>query len=413
MHYNFYFDETFHDRKITVKPSGVINTFTENKNDSYLDVFWGLDNTRSSTSTKKLHTLEHKYRDKFGLEGEFKSTNISKKNFTYGIRSFNKDTMEYYRDLFSVLEQLSPIIHVNALSKIEYLVRNIFDVNSLEHVPGVSSNSFFYSITKFILTYHSAALIQALYTSAETGDRESFRDELLNHLEEVIYAIKDIPRKEREYRTLCQMHMLISLVRLDGTIRTKYDFIYFQNFDGLNRLLGELKISPQRVNLVIDQEENTFYAAQRFSFKSVRHANSANSIHVRLADHLCGFIGRMMHALMDDKSVKEDPVTKIDRLCENDLERKRLLSSEWFNLKAEHFSLYKLVYRVLVLQQQAHWATMTWSYFDQVSVFYSLLRYVASYERYEDFIKNTPEMHAEYYNSACCQELEHAYESFR
>ena len=37
MHYTFYFDETFHDRKITVKPSGVINTFTENKNDSTLE----------------------------------------------------------------------------------------------------------------------------------------------------------------------------------------------------------------------------------------------------------------------------------------------------------------------------------------------------------------------------------------
>lgn len=412
MHYTFYFDETFHDRKITVKPSGVINTFTENKNDSYIGVFWGIDHTRSSVATRKLHILENKYREKFGLNDEFKSTTIAKKNFTYGIRSFGKDAMAYYRDLFTVLDHLSPIIHVNAVSKIEYLVRHIFDVQSISFLPGVSSKAFYYSITKFILTYHSPALIQALYESAETADHELFRNELINHLEEVIYAIGGIPRKQREYDALHQLHMLVSLVRIDSGISTKYDFVYYQNFDGLNRLLAELKISPSRVNLVIDRENETFLAAQKFAFKSVRQANSANSIHVRLADHLCGFVGRMMHALMEDKSIKEDPVSEIERLGENDLVRKRLLSSDWFKLKPEHFELYQMAYRVLVHKQQSYWATMTWSYFDQVSVFYTLLRYIASYNRYEDFIKYPPELHAEYYNSACCQESERAYELF-
>ena len=128
--------------------------------------------------------------------------------------------------------------------------------------------------------------------------------------------------------------------------------------------------------------------------------------------HLRGFVGRMMHALMEDKSIKEDPVSEIERLGENDLVRKRLLSSDWFKLKPEHFELYQIAYRVLVHKQQSYWATMTWSYFDQILVFYTLLRYIASYDRYEDFIKYPPELHAEYYNSACCQELERAYELF-
>ena len=412
MHYNFYFDETFHDRKITIKPSGVINTFTENKNDSYVGVFWGYDNTRSSFVTKRLHVLESKYRKRFGMDGEFKSTSIGKKNFARGIRSFNPDVLAFYRDLFDLLEKISPIIHVNAVSKIEYLVRKIFDVHLLKQVPGVHENAFYYSITKFILTYHSSALIQALYGSADTGAPNLFREELLNHLEEVISATKGITRKEREIIALRQLHMIVSLIPMVGTITTKYEFVYNQNFVGLLRLLDERKISPQRVHLVIDQEESTFQAAKNYPFKSVRQADSTNSVYVRLADHLCGFIGRMMHALMDDKSFTEDPVTDIERIRENDLVRKRLLSEEWFDLKAEHFSLYKSAYRVLIVQQEAYWATMTWSYFDQVSVFYSLLRYIASYNRYEDYQKHSAAMHSEYFNSACCNELEAGYSSF-
>lgn len=409
MHHNFYFDETFHDRKITIKPSGVINTFTENKNDSYVGVFWGCENTKRSSITKKLHILEDKYVKKYGLSGEFKSTNIAKKNFTYGIRSFNRDALEYFGDLFRMLESISPIIHVNAVSKIEFLIRNIFDIQILKQLPGVSPNAFYYSLTKFILTYHTPALIQAMYESAETGNGEIFQEELLNHMEAVVASIDGIVRKGRETPAVYQLHMIVSLFQFNNPINTKYDFIYFQNFDGLMKLLTERKISPKKVNLIIDLEENTYQAAKTFPFREVRQADSTNSVHVRLADQLCGFVGRMMHALMDDKLVKEDPVTDIDRLEENDLIRKRLLSPEWFDLKSEHFSLYKQVSRVLILQQEAYWATMTWSYCDQISVFYTLLRYIASYKSYEEYIKHTPKDHSEFFNSACCDDLERFY----
>ena len=126
MHYNFFFDETFHDRKITIKPTGVINTFTENKNDSYIGVFWGYENTRRAGIVRKLHALEAKYKKRYGLSEEFKSTNIGKKNFNYGIHSLNPDARDFYRDFFTLLETISPIIHVNVVSKIEIVVRAIF-----------------------------------------------------------------------------------------------------------------------------------------------------------------------------------------------------------------------------------------------------------------------------------------------
>lgn len=175
-------------------------------------------------------------------------------------------------------------------------------------------------------------------------------------------------------------------------------------------LLAEKEIFSGNVKIVIDREEKTYHAAIQLPFKEVKQVDSTEAIQVRVADQLCGFIGRMMYALMNDKLIKEDPVKDIQHLKENDLVRKHLLSSEWFDLQEKHFNLYMRVYKVLMLQQIAYWATMTWSYADQVSMFYSLIRYIASYEKFEYFKKHTSTEHAEYYNAACCADLERHFE---
>lgn len=406
MHYIFYFDETYHDQKITIKANGEINTFTEHKNDSYIGVFWGIENTKQSSVTKKLFALEDKYTLRYGITTEFKSTNIARKNFNFGLRSFNRNAFDFYHDLFKLLEQIKPIIHVNTVSKIEYLVRNIFDSIDVSQSPIESPDSFYYSITKFLIYYHTPQLITALYKTIQTGDGIFFQEELLNHLESVIASIAGIPRKEREVPALMNLHLVVSLCHFNNPIKEKYDFIYAQNFDGLIRLLDERKIPSGRARLTIDHEDSTFQTAATFPFKEVKQADSTQSIKIRLADHLCGFVGRMMYALMEDKQIKEDEVTDIDLISSNDLTRKRLLSPEWFALRQEQFDLYKLVYRVLVVQQEAYWATMTWSYCDQVSMFYSLLRYFGSYGSFDEYKKHSSNEHSEFYNAACCEDLE-------
>ncbi len=409
MHYNFYFDETFHDRKITVKPSGKINILDSDKNDSYVGMFWGYDSSQRSSVTKQLHRLEAKYIAKFEITDEFKSTTISKKNFVYGIRSFNRDAIEFYRDFFSLLEKISPIIHINSVSKIELLLRTVISMEDVGELPGVRPNSFYYSLAKFIYTYHSPRLIQTLFESCQNGTGELFKEELMDHIEYVISAVNGITRKERESSALMQLHFVLSNLQLDKPIEEKHDFVYRQNFVGLIRLLSERKISPKNVVLYIDKEERTFQAAAEFPFSRVKQSDSKGSVHTRMADHLCGFVGRMMYALSNDSRIKEDTVTDISKLAENDLVRKRLLSPEWFDMKPQHFDLYLLIYRVLIVQQGAYWSTMTWSYSDQISMFYSLLRYMASYDSYENFKKVSPEMHTEYFNSACCDELDRFY----
>ena len=58
MHYNFYFDETFHDRAITLYEHGQINVLDLSKNDCYIGVFFGVPNTQLSTVKKILSKFE-------------------------------------------------------------------------------------------------------------------------------------------------------------------------------------------------------------------------------------------------------------------------------------------------------------------------------------------------------------------
>ena len=125
MKYVFYFDETFHDRKIVFSGNGSINTLRDDDIDDYLGVFWGCDRKHLNEYVFQLNEFENKYRRIFSLvEGkELKSETIGKKNYQYGLRSFNKNAFNFYFDLFSLLSEWDFILQINIISKIELLIR--------------------------------------------------------------------------------------------------------------------------------------------------------------------------------------------------------------------------------------------------------------------------------------------------
>lgn len=412
MDYSFFFDETFHDRKITISPKGTINTMSENKNDSYIGIFWGCEKYRLPVATEKLAAVEKKYIERFGLtdQQEFKSTNISRKHFKNGVRSFVPNTLDFYNDFFSAMTEIGPILHINVLSKMEYFVRTIFPFVSYQY-PGVIDKVFYYTMAKFMVNYHTPELVKAMYSAAESGNGEIFKKELLHHIRSVIKADRGIIRKEKELALYRQFMDVLRNYRFYEKIEFKYDFIYEQNFSGLMQLLEEKNIPSKKVFLTIDQEEETAKAANRYRFKRIEQKVSDESIAVRIADHLCGFVGRMMYALTNDSEFKEDVISSVEDIGKGEnFSKKHLLGSEWFNLKEKHFELYQLLYKVFIEQQLGcYWATMTSSYADQTTMFYALLRYFSSYKTYDDYQKVSAEVHAERYNSACCYELSQYY----
>ena len=413
LHYNFYFDESFHDRAITLSSTGTLNVLDESKNDSYIGVFWGCKNTDSSRALRILSQFEQRQRNNFGLpnDKELKSTNISKDHFTSGLKSFNKKTLSFYKDLFNTLSVLKPIIQIDAISKVEHYLRCLFKGTVLP--SWVDNNAFYYSLTKFFIVYHNPQLLKKLYNVADEESAENFKELLIAQITELLDIIKDIPRKNKEETAYQEIRFILNKINIKIGNGKRCDFDYSPNFNGLINLLKEIDIPFQKVNLVIDQEEKTFQTAKKYHFTSIKQQKSHNSVYLRLSDWISGFVGRMMFAILNDSCMQEDKLENFEDIWKNDLSTKRILSSKWFEIDNERFELYHLIYKTLIVEQEHYWTTMTMSYCDQVVMLYALIRYFAGYRTYEEYCKIEGKMHAEYYNTSCCMEMLKHYEERR
>lgn len=363
--------------------------------------------------TSKLSLFEEKYRDRFGLnaEQELKSQIIAKKNYNHGVRSFSKDTYDFYWDLFSLIKETEPILQIEIISKIEYVVRKLFDNIIFDRHFCINESTFVYSLTKFFYVYHTKELLEGLFGICDTKTSYNFKKILLKHLRCVLSETKDIKRKQREYPALKQLYEIINKSKIICTSDNEYEFSYILNFSGLSKLLNELGIRNSEVSLVIDNEEKTFQTAQDFGFNSIQQVDSKDNIQVRLSDWISGFIGRMIYALQNDTNMLEDEINCIEDVAQNDLSTKRILSKEWFEIREKQYDLYLLLYNSFIIGHEHYWTTMTTANCDQAILFYALLRHFASYETFEKYSTVEPAMHSEFYNTRLLAELEEYYKS--
>ena len=404
MHYNFYFDETFHDRKITVSENGTINALLENADDSYIGVFIGFDNRFKCSFQRQFMKLESKYKRIYGINDEFKSTSIKRKNFIYGVKSFNENAFDFYNDFFNMLSDKNFILHVNILSKVELLVRNLYPSALLDKTI-IPNKQFYYSLTKYIITYNNVELIKKLFEAIERKNIQIITEEFIRQINITIETIKNIKRKSAEVPALYELNIVLDSIDESTTIENKLDFVYNQNFEGLKLMMNERGVNVNKIDLIIDREQKTYESALSYNFNRVEEKDSKYQIFLRMVDHLCGFIGKMIYALHNDKQFKEDKVISIEKLKDNDIERKHLISKEWFILNEKQFKLYKKITKALVINQCYYWSTMTWTYCDEKVMFYSLLNYINQYKTYEEFIAVNTELHTEYYNGYVCSKL--------
>ena len=405
MKYVFYFDEVFHDRKIILSKNASINTLRGDDIDDYVGVFWGCDHKHINEYIDQLSSFECKYRKVFGLadKKELKSEIIGKKNYQYGLRSFNKNAFAFYNDLFLLLSEWDFILQINIVSKIELLIRKA--LCSVSFPKYVNIKNFIYSLTKLIVVHRPLQLIAAMEQVANGGDGDLFRSALLETIDAITMASYGVARKEKTMMAFQEMEVIIESMDFHAKFDPKTDFEYSFNYEGLCNLLGELSINPKDVKITIDTEEKTFQAGSAYNFGRLKQGKSDCSIQIRLSDLLGGFVGRMLYALNHDESATEKELIDIDKIDLVDFAHKRLLSPQWFEIKEPCFELYKLLYKTLIVQHEHYWTALTTIYSDDTICFFSLLRYFGSYETYKDFSSISAQMHTEYYNGCAVEAL--------
>lgn len=395
MDYVFYFDETYQDRKITIKNS-TFNSMSVNSFDSYIGLFWGCPQKKIHENISFITKFEQKYKSVFGLteEQELKSDIVKKKNYQYGLSSFNKNAFDFYSDLFFLLNKINPIIQIDAISKIEIFLTKLFkNINNIDF----DKKAFIYSLTKLILTYNDKELITSIKNIHNAKTAENFRLQLLSFVSEKLTEIEGVERKEKEKTMLNEFTIILNNTTFDNMEYEDLKYPYDTNFAGLNNLLKELNIQINRTKIVIDEELNTFNSSKKYNYKCVKQANSKNSIQIRLCDWLCGFIGRFAYALFNDIGTKE--------LNGESIEKKRLLSKDWFKIDKETFTFYQRINKFFNVDHSHYWTIMSLQYADPIVMFCTLLRYFDSYNSYEEYLSKSLTDHQELYNMECIIEL--------
>ncbi|MGO4699435.1 hypothetical protein AB4Z50_34925 [Paenibacillus sp. 2TAB26] len=399
----FYYDESFHDRKITLKGKEV-NIYKVDASDSFVAVFVGGDNAVIDGLNNKFSRFETKHKKSFGLEyeQELKATVIGKRNFKHGVSSFNKDTLTFYKDYFSIYTE-SVYIQVNVISKTAQVIWTIFQNVKLPYV--VKKKEFLYSVTKFLNNYRFNDILIRIFEERGKLNSKILMNEFIKNLKLIFESSSDSTKKRLERAALNDLITILNGVKDELNISYSYEWDYNNIFNLFDTYIIEHSIIPKQIDLFIDNEVNTLEMATKDQkFKSVTSCKSEENEGIRTCDILSNFIGRMVKALSDE--LQEPVIGHVTDVETYDFKTKRILSKDWFNLNEEQFNLYKVINNILKSEKTSVYHSF---YFDHTILFIGILSYVSEYSTYSDYQKNSLEIHAEYFNTYCCMLIKDQY----
>ena len=391
--YVSFYDETFHDRKITEQKKNIGQMNIENieNSDTFLTTNIMFLDHKYPKQAKKFLDFENKTKCLLHMADntEFKGTTISKKNFKFGIASFHKNSLEIYKNFFEMFDD-SFYIQISALSKFELVVDSLFEEMFIP--KDVIESNYKYSLIKFLNTYKNKRLVSVFFN--ENSKDTDILNGINDLLTEVLESIQGVERKMEEELALRQVQNILNESKFTIQAKKKYNWDYNKAFHGLLLFLNELKIKTKSLTLYVDSEELTEQSAKNYAFYNVVSANSMEYEGIRIADIMCNFFGRFIKSIEDEYNEDwDDPNT---RLLQNE---RRILVKEWFEITEEQFSLYIQISNIFYSRKNIYWTIQTglyWGYFGTVM---SLMYYFREYSDFSDYKKFSSKEHREFFNS--------------
>jgi hypothetical protein len=406
---HFFYDESFHDRTIKIKKEN-INIYADNASDIFVGVFIGCKSQYLQLFYDQFEKFENKYRTRFTLNEsqELKGITIQKKNFKYGVSSFNRDCLEFYNDYFDLIKD-NVIFHICMFSKTAFYISEAFKRISIDGLI-YNENAFLYSLIKFLYHYRYDELLLRFFSDNKLQNSKEIIELLKKLIKEVIKNLYGVKRKAIELEVLKQILYILDHANVKCVTQEKYLWDYKIIFKGFNLLLKERKISTEQVNLIIDNDEDTYNAAIETSrYFSTKQGKSDLIKGIRIADILSNFIGRMIQAI--DNDLKEE-VKNIDDLREHDHTTKRMLNVAWFDINEQRFQLYIKINDIFMIMKQYGSTTHGLIYFDYSTLFFALMQYFGRYKSYSEFRILSNQLHSEYFNTYSCRMLEERFKEF-
>lgn len=393
--YDLFYDESSHDRAITENKNagGELNIENNGQSDNFITAIVGFKFYKTTKYIDKFVKFERDTKHLLGLDesSEFKGTTLAKKNFRYGIASFNKNTLKIYSDFFDLFDD-NVFIQVSILNKFEHVIEYILKYVQLPRI--IDPRLFMYSFSKVLNHYKNKKLISVLFNSSSTT--KDIICEIETLFEDILSISEGSKRKASETNIIYEILSILESSRLELSTKRKYEWDYSKAIFGLTLLLQELRIDLENVDLFIDQEEKTFLAAESFPFRDVKQVDSKECQGVRIADILCSFMSRLLKSIEDE--YREDWDVEETKL---NIEELRILSEDWFRVNNEQFNLYKKVGNVFgsKKRRKIHYTVFSSVYPGNASVVFSLIYYIGKeYTTFADYQSVSLKKHRELFN---------------
>lgn len=394
--FDLFYDESSHDRVITESKTdrGELNIENNGQSDNFITTAVGFKFYKTPKYFEKFEKFESYTKNLLGLDrsSEFKGTTIGKRNFKYGLASFNKNTVKIYSDFFDIFDD-NVILQVSILNKFEHVIEHV--LNDMQLPPFINPKLFIYSFSKILNHYKNKRLVSVLFNSNSTS--KDIINEIESLLKGILSVSKNSDRKVSETKIIYEILYILENSRSDLYTKTKYEWDYSKALFGINLLLEEQLIYSESVALFIDQEENTFLAANKFAFNSVIQVDSKDCKGVRIADILCSFISRLLKSIEDE--YREDWDKEQTKLNINEL---RILSEEWFKINKQQFNLYKKVGNIFGSKKRKniYYTVFTSVYSGDATVVFSLIYYIGKeYQTFADYQSISIEKHRKLFNT--------------
>ncbi|TDL76167.1 hypothetical protein [Peribacillus frigoritolerans] len=337
-----------------------------------------------------LHEIEEKYemlernymssRNFLDNKKELKGKDILDKNFKYGIASLKGLEVDFYNSLFDLLLENDVDNLLFSINKMSLVADNrlsdwILKIEEKRFIP--SAKLLKYSLVKYLEIEASNIVIQSFFDSNK-GNREVLTEiqkdmiafvEKNKHIQRMkvqIQNYKEIIQTIRKTKHLIQ-EAPFAVVSFDWN-KVSFDLdLWITEMDLIN------KINMQSAELILD-EGIPLEPFKKLNFPSIKeNEDSATHVGLRISDVLVVIAGKYISKLAIEV-----------RYDKNNPEKRKLLSSDWFQLNEKQFNLLKKMNKYFFPNDSTYCFVVD-TYFDDALLFETYFRYIGSYETFNAY----------------------------
>lgn len=320
---------------------------------------------------------------------ELKGFDLVKSNFKYGISSMKNDEIKFYMDILNLLLKYNVENLLFLISKMSIITssRLINFFYFLEFNTGFSAYFVKYSITKYAEIEASEKVIKALLDKSISTKNilELIRDDITT----ICQKNFDNSRMSIQIDNYKNIIMAINLVLDCGTELKEPDISLSFDWSKV-KWAFDLWMSEQRLGetenqwwLFLDEGIPKDIFTSLDFYKVDSDCDSSNYIGLQITDMIAVLIGKFVSQLnLNTKYDFDNP------------DRRVLISENYYKFSKEQYDFIKKLNQ-FILNRKGKYHFINDSYFDDSVLLETYIRYISSYDTFENYNKVKLERHSE------------------